>query len=311
MKQKIIMLFIITVLIINTFSVGVLATNNPEDTMTQPSDISENNPETLPHTPPDESTLHNGTVQQVSSSIVVNENDITRDNCVILAHLLDSEYVEQFMKQKNYPFVIDLTSFDNPIDSIMFPDDLLDILVIEEQPIPDVNNSENPVGTDNEVDSDINGDITDTNTGLINGQDGVLSNKISEPVGTQTNDIVLKVITKNAEYSWKAYSLKNSENTNGFLKISCAFADHTIPYEIKEADVPRGQFDLRFNPQDDENRGFFFFFKDDAGYWNITSECLLGSNAIYVISIIFLVVLTFVLIIAVNLLLIKIYRIKK
>lgn len=84
-----------------------------------------------------------------------------------------------------------------------------------------------------------------------------------------------------------------------------------MQYKTEETDVLRNKSDLKFEPKDEKNRGVLFVSEDDEGYWNITGEYLFESIAAYVISIIFLVVLNFALIIAVNLIIIKIYKMKK
>lgn len=310
MKRKLIVLFASIVLIINTFSVNVWAVKNAEY-ITSPMSIEEAAPEKLTDSISNENALNNGSVPSTPSSMVVHKTDITSNICVTLDNLLDNEYVVQFEMERKYPFIIDLSSYDNTMDSIMFPDELLDILIIKEKSMTDVADADNSVETDKEVDSNIDEEKTGDKTEPINVQDNFSSDNTNKLIGIQTDDIVLKVITKNAEYSWKSSSLENAENINGFLKLRCALADHTSQHKIEETDAPRNKSDLKFIPSDEKNRGILFVSKDDTGYWDITSEYLFGSIATYVISIIFLVVLTFALIIAINLIIIKIYKIKK
>lgn len=306
MKRKLIVIFAITVLIINTFSVSVSAAKKTEKTTPQ-TNSEETASEKLTNDNSNEKTLNNGSNPSIPSSMVVNENDMTGEVCVTLNNFADNEYVLQFKKERKYPFIIDLTSYDNTIDSIMLPHDFSDILIVEEKTTFVTDDTENSAETDN----DVQGEKKDTETEPIKDRNNLFTNNKNEPVVAQTDDIVLKVITENTEYSWKSSSLKNAENINGFLKIRCASADQIMQYKTEETDVLRNKSDLKFEPKDEKNRGVLFVSEDDEGYWNITGEYLFESIAAYVISIIFLVVLNFALIIAVNLIIIKIYKMKK
>lgn len=132
MKRKLIVIFAITVLIINTFSVSVSAAKKTEKTTPQ-TNSEETASEKLTNDNSNEKTLNNGSNPSIPSSMVVNENDMTGEVCVTLNNFADNEYVLQFKKERKYPFIIDLTSYDNTIDSIMLPHDFSDILIVEEK----------------------------------------------------------------------------------------------------------------------------------------------------------------------------------
>ena len=300
MKQKILVLLTITTMILSTFSIGVMAIGNTES-IPIPSDNIESPSEPLF----DNESLNSENITQAPVLMVINESYAKRDNCVILDELLVNEYVDQFKVTKHYPLVIDLKSFAPPVDSIIFPESLLNVLIADES-----SNNEGVTDVDNNLNINTNNTNGDSNSESINNLVEPTDNE-AETIEIQTDEVVLKIITQNAEYSWKRRSLSETAITNGLVKIGCVSADHTVQQEIKETDKIHDKSSLKFAPKEEKNSGILFVSKNDEGYWDITSEYLFGSIATYVIAIIFLIILTFALIIAVNLLIIRIYKTKK
>ena len=134
----------------------------------------------------------------------------------------------------------------------------------------------------------------------------------AQPTLTQE---ALKVVTSTYEQVWTVTELQALSNNGADtvpLMLQTAApttpADPTTPVQPAPP-VEKPRITVEFTLEDgDEEQGVLFVSKNAAGQWQVTDQNLYSSALPYVLIAILLVVIAFVAIVAVNLIIIKVYR---
>ncbi len=256
-----------------------------------------------------------------AESVVVSSSDMTRENCLILSKKSLKKAIDELQKTNEYPLVVDLTAYEAEVDFIYIPEDFITAIAgqaTEENNTDDADTTEAETAEETAEETE----KTKAKAGKTAKDDGEENEEtadtaeIEEPdkapveniPAVDPKEVVLKVILKSGEYSWNRKALKESAVANGMVKVSVASA--TEKKENPVVDEVSGD-SVKIEAKEKDNYGILFVAKDKSDNWSVTGSNLFASKAIYVVAIVILVLLTFAVILAVNLLIIKIYKMKK
>lgn len=265
---------------------------------------------------------------QPETALTVTAENSQKDVSVSLN--LDDAAVNDFLAKyaartdKNAPAVLDLTALGAEIGFVELPSRLINAILNDGVPADPV---QTPSGTQAEETAG-DGTVEKAETGTTgtaaasNDQAVTASGEQSQNAdGTDTapeamlpaanpEQVILLIHTYGKDYSWKRGTLQALPLAEATVKLEMGKADQTMVFNMPEDAPQKDPSALDFKPQDGKYKGVLSVAKTAEGTWKVTGSYMFGSVGSYIVAIVLLVLLTLLIMIAVNLLIIKIYRAK-
>lgn len=311
MKRKIIMLITVVILILNLIQVCVLATNEIDTSVQEVANEDIPSGQTI-YTAQDIDAQNAESTPVIQPQMALNIESVKRNICLIIDDSVDEGYIDWFEKEKAFPFVIRLETFEGPVDSIAISEKLYNMLKddTEENTTEEQTSETESEAAKDEKKSNSAESKSEHETEQTGEQETEPTVKPNETLETYFDKDVVQLITKEAQYTWKHSSLNNAEFTaDGFAKLDCKLAVCTELW-TGEPMTQRDMFDLEFSVDEERSNGVLLVAKDENGFWNITGKVMFNSCIAYIIAIVAWIILTFGIIILVNVVIIKIYKSK-
>ncbi len=265
---------------------------------------------------------------QPETALTVTAENSQKDVSVSLN--LDDAAINDFLAKyaartdKNAPAVLDLTALGAEIGFVELPSRLINAILNDGVPADPV---QTPSGTPTEETAG-DGTVEKAETGTTgtaaasNDQAVTASGEQSQNAdGTDTapeamlpaanpEQVILLIHTHGKDYSWKRGTLQALPLAEATVKLEMGKADQTMVFNMPEDAPQKDPSALDFKPQDGKYKGVLSVAKTAEGTWKVTGSYMFGSVGSYIVAIVLLVLLTLLIMIAVNLLIIKIYRAK-
>lgn len=265
---------------------------------------------------------------QAETALTVTAENSQKDVSVALN--LDDAAINDFLAKyaartdKNAPAVLDLTALGAEIGFVELPSRLINAILNDGVPADPV---QTPSGTQAEETAG-DGTVEKAETGTTgtaaasNDQAVTASGEQSQNAdGTDTapeamlpatspEQVILLIHTYGKDYSWKRGTLQALPLAEATVKLEMGKADQTMVFNMPEDAPQKDPSALDFKPQDGKYKGVLSVAKTAEGTWKVTGSYMFGSVGSYIVAIVLLVLLTLLIMIAVNLLIIKIYRAK-
>lgn len=265
---------------------------------------------------------------QPETALTVTAENSQKDVSVSLN--LDDAAVNDFLAKyaartdKNAPAVLDLTALGAEIGFVELPSRLINAILNDGVPADPV---QTPSGTQAEETAG-DGTVGKAETGTTGTAAATNDQAVTAPEeqpqnadGTDTapeavlpatspEQVILLIHTYGKDYSWKRGTLQALPLAEATVKLEMGKADQTMVFNMPEDAPQKDPSALDFKPQDGKYKGVLSVAKTAEGTWKVTGSYMFGSVGSYIVAIVLLVLLTLLIMIAVNLLIIKIYRAK-
>ena len=265
---------------------------------------------------------------QPETALTVTAENSQKDVSVALN--LDDAAINDFLAKyaartdKNAPAVLDLTALGAEIGFVELPSRLINAILNDGVPADPV---QTPSGTQAEETAE-DGTVEKAETGTTGTAAATNDQAVTAPQeqpqnadGTDTapeavlpaanpEQVILLIHTHGKDYSWKRGTLQALPLTEATVKLEMGKADQTMVFNMPEDAPQKDPSALDFKPQDGKYKGVLSVAKTAEGTWKVTGSYMFGSVGSYIVAIVLLVLLTLLIMIAVNLLIIKIYRAK-
>ncbi len=265
---------------------------------------------------------------QPETALTVTAENSQKDVSVALN--LDDAAINDFLAKyaartdKNAPAVLDLTALGAEIGFVELPSRLINAILNDGVPADPV---QTPSGTQTEETAE-DGTVGKAEAGTTgtaaasNDQAVTASGEQSQNAdGTDTapeavlpatspEQVILLIHTYGKDYSWKRGTLQALPLAEATVKLEMGKADQTMVFNMPEDAPQKDPSALDFKPQGGKYKGVLSVAKTAEGTWKVTGSYMFGSVGSYIVAIVLLVLLTLLIMIAVNLLIIKIYRAK-
>ena len=265
---------------------------------------------------------------QPETALTVTAENSQKDVSVSLN--LDDAAVNDFLAKyaartdKNAPAVLDLTALGAEIGFVELPSRLINAILNDGVPADPV---QTPSGTPTEETAG-DGTVEKAETGTTGTADASNDQAVTAS-GEQSQNadgmdtapeamlpaanpeqVILLIHTYGKDYSWKRGTLQALPLAEATVKLEMGKADQTMVFNMPEDAPQKDPSALDFKPQDGKYKGVLSVAKTAEGTWKVTGSYMFGSVGSYIVAIVLLVLLTLLIMIAVNLLIIKIYRAK-
>lgn len=265
---------------------------------------------------------------QPETALTVTAENSQKDVSVALN--LDDAAIKDFLAKyaartdKNAPAVLDLTALGAEIGFVELPSRLINAILNDGVPADPV---QTPSGTQAEETAG-DGTVEKAEAGTTGTAAASNDQAVTAPEeqpqnadGTDTapeavlpaanpEQVILLIHTYGKDYSWKRGTLQALPLTEATVKLEMGKADQTMVFNMPEDAPQKDPSALDFKPQDGKYKGVLSVAKTAEGTWKVTGSYMFGSVGSYIVAIVLLVLLTLLIMIAVNLLIIKIYRAK-
>lgn len=265
---------------------------------------------------------------QPETALTVTAENSQKDVSVALN--LDDAAINDFLAKyaartdKNAPAVLDLTALGAEIGFVELPSRLINAILNDGVPADPV---QTPSGTQAEETAG-DGTVEKAETGTTGTAAASNDQAVTAPEeqpqnadGTDTapeavlpaanpEQVILLIHTYGKDYSWKRGTLQALPLAEATVKLEMGKADQTMVFNMPEDAPQKDPSALDFKPQDGKYKGVLSVAKTAEGTWKVTGSYMFGSVGSYIVAIVLLVLLTLLIMIAVNLLIIKIYRAK-
>lgn len=265
---------------------------------------------------------------QPETALTVTAENSQKDVSVALN--LDDAAINDFLAKyaartdKNAPAVLDLTALGAEIGFVELPSRLINAILNDGVPADPV---QTPSGTQAEETAE-DGTVGKAETGTTGTAAASNDQAVTAPEeqpqnadGTDTapeavlpaanpEQVILLIHTYGKDYSWKRGTLQALPLAEATVKLEMGKADQTMVFNMPEDAPQKDPSALDFKPQDGKYKGVLSVAKTAEGTWKVTGSYMFGSVGSYIVAIVLLVLLTLLIMIAVNLLIIKIYRAK-
>lgn len=265
---------------------------------------------------------------QPETALTVTAENSQKDVSVALN--LDDAAINDFLAKyaartdKNAPAVLDLTALGAEIGFVELPSRLINAILNDGVPADPV---QTPSGTQAEETAG-DGTVEKAEAGTTGTAAASNDQAVTAPQeqpqnadGTDTapeavlpaanpEQVILLIHTHGKDYSWKRGTLQALPLTEATVKLEMGKADQTMVFNMPEDAPQKDPSALDFKPQDGKYKGVLSVAKTAEGTWKVTGSYMFGSVGSYIVAIVLLVLLTLLIMIAVNLLIIKIYRAK-
>lgn len=265
---------------------------------------------------------------QPETALTVTAENSQKDVSVALN--LDDAAINDFLAKyaartdKNAPAVLDLTALGAEIGFVELPSRLINAILNDGVPADPV---QTPSGTQAEETAG-DGTVGKAETGTTGTAAATNDQAVTAPQeqpqnadGTDTapeavlpaanpEQVILLIHTHGKDYSWKRGTLQTLPLAEATVKLEMGKADQTMVFNMPEDAPQKDPSALDFKPQDGKYKGVLSVAKTAEGTWKVTGSYMFGSVGSYIVAIVLLVLLTLLIMIAVNLLIIKIYRAK-
>ena len=265
---------------------------------------------------------------QPETALTVTAENSQKDVSVALN--LDDAAINDFLAKyaartdKNAPAVLDLTALGAEIGFVELPSRLINAILNDGVPADPV---QTPSGTQAEETAE-DGTVGKAETGTTGTAAASNDQAVTAPQeqpqnadGTDTapeavlpatspEQVILLIHTYGKDYSWKRGTLQALPLAEATVKLEMSKADQTMVFNMTEDAPQKDPSALDFKPQDGKYKGVLSVAKTAEGTWKVTGSYMFGSVGSYIVAIVLLVLLTLLIMIAVNLLIIKIYRAK-
>ena len=265
---------------------------------------------------------------QPETALTVTAENSQKDVSVALN--LDDAAINDFLAKyaartdKNAPAVLDLTALGAEIGFVELPSRLINAILNDGVPADPV---QTPSGTQAEETAG-DGTVEKAETGTTGTAAASNDQAVTAPEeqpqnadGTDTapeavlpatspEQVILLIHTHGKDYSWKRGTLQALPLAEATVKLEMGKADQTMVFNMPEDAPQKDPSALDFKPQDGKYKGVLSVAKTAEGTWKVTGSYMFGSVGSYIVAIVLLVLLTLLIMIAVNLLIIKIYRAK-
>lgn len=265
---------------------------------------------------------------QAETALTVTAENSQKDVSVALN--LDDAAINDFLAKyaartdKNAPAVLDLTALGAEIGFVELPSRLINAILNDGVPADPV---QTPSGTQAEETAG-DGTVEKAETGTTGTAAASNDQAVTAPEeqpqnadGTDTapeavlpaanpEQVILLIHTHGKDYSWKRGTLQALPLAEATVKLEMGKADQTMVFNMPEDAPQKDPSALDFKPQDGKYKGVLSVAKTAEGTWKVTGSYMFGSVGSYIVAIVLLVLLTLLIMIAVNLLIIKIYRAK-
>lgn len=265
---------------------------------------------------------------QPETALTVTAENSQKDVSVALN--LDDAAINDFLAKyaartdKNAPAVLDLTALGAEIGFVELPSRLINAILNDGVPADPV---QTPSGTQAEETAE-DGTVGKAETGTTGTAAATNDQAVTAPQeqpqnadGTDTapeavlpaanpEQVILLIHTHGKDYSWKRGTLQTLPLAEATVKLEMGKADQTMVFNMPEDAPQKDPSALDFKPQDGKYKGVLSVAKTAEGTWKVTGSYMFGSVGSYIVAIVLLVLLTLLIMIAVNLLIIKIYRAK-
>lgn len=265
---------------------------------------------------------------QAETALTVTAENSQKDVSVALN--LDDAAIKDFLAKyaartdKNAPAVLDLTALGAEIGFVELPSRLINAILNDGVPADPV---QTPSGTQAEETAG-DGAVEKAEAGTTGTAAASNDQAVTAPQeqpqnadGTDTapeavlpaanpEQVILLIHTHGKDYSWKRGTLQALPLTEATVKLEMGKADQTMVFNMPEDAPQKDPSALDFKPQDGKYKGVLSVAKTAEGTWKVTGSYMFGSVGSYIVAIVLLVLLTLLIMIAVNLLIIKIYRAK-
>ena len=265
---------------------------------------------------------------QPETALTVTAENSQKDVSVALN--LDDAAINDFLAKyaartdKNAPAVLDLTALGAEIGFVELPSRLINAILNDGVPADPV---QTPSGTQAEQTAG-DGTVEKAETGTTGTAAATNDQAVTAPQeqpqnadGTDTaleavlpaanpEQVILLIHTHGKDYSWKRGTLQALPLAEATVKLEMGKADQTMVFNMPEDAPQKDPSALDFKPQDGKYKGVLSVAKTAEGTWKVTGSYMFGSVGSYIVAIVLLVLLTLLIMIAVNLLIIKIYRAK-
>ena len=259
------------------------------------------------------------TTQTETALTVTVENSLKE---VSVALNLDDATVNDFLAKyaartdKSAPAVLDLTALGAPVDVVELPSDLINAVLndgISADPMnapADTSQEETAEDTGNGVAVAPNAQADTAPQEQSEDANGTIVPEAILPAANPEQVILLIHTHGGKDYSWKRGTLQALPLTEMTVKLEMGKADQTMVFNMPEDAPKKAPSALDFKPQDGKYKGVLSVAKTAEGTWKVTGSYMFGSVGSYIVTIVLLVLLTLLVMIAVNLLIIKFYRMK-
>ena len=265
---------------------------------------------------------------QPETALTVTAENSQKDVSVALN--LDDAAINDFLAKyaartdKNAPAVLELTALGAEIGFVELPSRLINAILNDGVPADPV---QTPSGTQAEETAG-DGTVEKAEAGTTGTAAASNDQAVTAPQeqpqnadGTDTapeavlpaanpEQVILLIHTHGKDYSWKRGTLQALPLTEATVKLEMGKADQTMVFNMPEDAPQKDPSALDFKPQDGKYKGVLSVAKTAEGTWKVTGSYMFGSVGSYIVAIVLLVLLTLLIMIAVNLLIIKIYRAK-
>lgn len=265
---------------------------------------------------------------QPETALTVTAENSQKDVSVALN--LDDAAINDFLAKyaartdKNAPAVLDLTALGAEIGFVELPSRLINAILNDGVPADPV---QTPSGAPTEETAE-DGTVGKAETGTTGTAAATNDQAVTAPQeqpqnadGTDTapeamlpatspEQVILLIHTYGKDYSWKRGTLQALPLAEATVKLEMGKADQTMVFNMPEDAPQKDPSTLDFKPQDGKYKGVLSVAKTAEGTWKVTGSYMFGSVGSYIVAIVLLVLLTLLIMIAVNLLIIKIYRAK-
>lgn len=249
------------------------------------------------------------------TSIVASADNVSWDKCVILSDDIAKNGIKYIETVTEYPIVIDLSDLGSNIDSIVIPSNLYKAILspLESKEETPAQQPQPPAASDDQTSTPGATTSDATAQGTTPGATQGTTNTVPQPINGDAaskedkNEVILKLVFEEKECLFKRETLEELEADGKAVTLVLSDADQVVSQPVEE----KGSAVVDFEPKDSKTYGTIFVSKDADGNWSSTGTFLFDSMMMYVITKILLVVITFAVIICVNLLIIKLYRLKK
>ena len=265
---------------------------------------------------------------QPETALTVTAENSQKDVSVALN--LDDAAINDFLAKyaartdKNAPAVLDLTALGAEIGFVELPSRLINAILNDGVPADPV---QTPSGTQAEETAG-DGTVEKAETGTTGTAAASNDQAVTAPEeqpqnadGTDTapeavlpaanpEQVILLIHTYGKDYSWKRGTLQALPLAEATVKLEMGKADQTMVFNMPEDAPQKDPSALDFKPHDGKYKGVLSVAKTAEGTWKVTGSYMFGSVGSYIVAIVLLVLLTLLIMIAVNLLIIKIYRAK-